>query len=141
MSDKVNLDSTLDASAAVISIIGNTAEVALRVGNVALPILQAVGLLLPPAGVAANYVSVALPWIAKIAQYAPAVSAGLQQNKSLIESAVGVGEALLGPLAQLHAEIPGLAQSNVFFAELLQRSEFTPLDPRFSRVDSANVGG
>lgn len=141
MTGKLNLDATIDASAAVISIIGNTAEVALRVGDVALPILQAVGLLLPPAGVAANYVAVALPWIAKIAQYAPQVSQGLSQNKSLVESAVGVGEALLGPLAQLHAEIPGLAQSNVFFAELLHRSEFTPQDPRFSRVDPANIGG
>lgn len=131
------LDSAIDVTSAVVRIIGDTAQVALQIGSAALPILQNVGVLLPPAGIAANYVAVALPYIAQIAKYAPAVSAGLSANKPMIEAAVGVGRALIEPLAMLGKAIPELQQTHVLFAEIAKRSEFTPTDPRFNRVDPA----
>jgi hypothetical protein len=132
----INLDKTIDATAAVIKIIGDTAQIAMKAGDIALPILQDVGLLVPPIGEAANYLAVALPYITKVAQYAPQVSAAIENNKTMIEAAIGVGGALLSPLSGLLSEIPQLAAVHVFFADLdafLKANEYTPQDPRFGR--------
>ncbi|MDE2101783.1 MAG: hypothetical protein KGL39_31340 [Patescibacteria group bacterium] len=138
----VDLDKTIDATAAVVKIIGDTATAVMQVGDVVLPILQDVGLLFPPAAVAANYVSVALPYITKVAQYAPAVSKGLESNKTMIEAAIGVGSALLSPLSDLMTAIPELAAVHTFFADLdafLKANEFSPEDPRFDRESASNA--
>ena len=138
MTVTTTLDATIDATAAVVKIIGDTAQVAMKAGNIALPILQDVGLLVPPVGTAANYLAVALPYITKVATYAPQVSTALENNKTMIEAAVGVGDALLSPLSGLLAAIPELADVHDFFAELdafLKANDFTPQDPMFSRVN------
>jgi hypothetical protein len=133
----VDLDATIDATAAVIKIIGDTATAAMQVGNVVLPILQDVGLLFAPAAVAANYVAVAMPYITEVAKYAPQVQTAISNNKPMIEAAVGVGEALMTPLSGLLAEIPQLAAVHDFFAALdafLKANQYTPQDPRFDRL-------
>lgn len=114
----VDLGASIDATAAIVKIIGDTAIAAMQVGDAVLPILQDVGLLFPPAAVAANYVSVAMPYITDISKYAPQVSTAITNNKTMIEAAVGVGDALLSPLSGLLSEIPQLAEAHSFFAEL-----------------------
>ena len=139
---KVNLDSTIDATAAVIKAIGDTATAAMEVGDAVLPILQDIGLIFPPSAVAANYISVALPYITEVAKYAPTVAAGLETGKPMIEAAVSVGSALLDPLHGLLGEIPELTGANIFFAALdvwFKENEFTPQDPRFSRASDPNA--
>lgn len=141
----VDLGKTIDATAAIIKIIGDTAQIAMKAGDIALPILQDVGLLVPPVGTAANYLAVALPYITKVAQYAPQVSAQIEANKTMIEAAVGIGDALLSPLSGLLSAIPELAAVHVFFADLdafLKANAFSPQDPRFDRAGNpANIGG
>lgn len=132
----IDIDKTIDATAAIIKIIGDTAVVAMKVGDIALPILQDVGLLLPPFGSAANYLAVALPYITKVATYAPTVSTAMESNKTMIESAVSIGEAVTSPLSGLLAAIPELAAVNNFFSDLdafLKGNDFTPQDQRFAR--------
>lgn len=127
---------TIDAVAGIVKAIGDTAVAAMQVGAVVVPILEDIGLLFPPAAVAANYVNVAMPYITEVAKYAPAVSTGLEQNKTLIEAAVGVGSALTSPLSSLIAAIPELVIVHEFFTGLnnvLVASEFSPQDPRFDR--------
>ena len=130
------LDQTLDTVAAVVKIIGDTAVVAMQVGKVVLPILQDVGLFFPPSAVAANYVSVAMPYITEVATYAPAVQSSIQNGKPMIEAAIGIGDALLGPFFGLFNDIPGLSGSHPFMTELdawFKANEYTPQDPRFQR--------
>lgn len=133
----VDLGATIDATASVVKIIGDTATVAMKVGDAVLPILQDVGLLFPPAAIAANYINVALPYITEVAKYAPAVQTAISNNKTLIEAAVGIGSALLTPLHGLLTAIPELAVTHEFFTDLdkfLKANAFTPQDPRFDRV-------
>lgn len=133
--DNAKLDAAIDATAAIVKLIGDTATAAMQVGNVVLPILQDVGLLFPPSAVAANYVAVALPYITEVSKYAPAVSSGLETGKPMIEAAVGVGAALLDPLHGLLSDIPGLESHVVFavFDAWFKANEYTPQDPRFDR--------
>src|SRR5574337_341531 len=99
------LDQTLDTVAAVVKIIGDTATIAARIGEDALPILQNVAVLVPPLSVAANDLAVAMPYVEAVAKYAPVVQSSIQNSKPMIEAAIGVGDALLGPFFGLFNDI------------------------------------
>lgn len=133
----VDVGNTIDAVAGVIKAIGDTAQAALQVGDVVLPILQDIGLIVPPAGTAANYLAVALPYIADVARYAPQVQAQMVAHKTLIEAAANVGEAVMSPLTGLLSDIPQLASIHELFGALdafVKANEFSPQDPRFNRA-------
>lgn len=129
----IDVGKTIDAVSAIVKVIGDTATVAMQVGDVVLPILQDVGLLFPPSAVAANYVSVAMPYISEVAKYAPAVQQGLQTGKPLIVAAASVGDAVLSPTYWLLDAIPSLIEHETFaaFDAFFKANAYTPQDQRF----------
>lgn len=134
----------IDAAESVAKLVGTTAQAALTIGNTALSILTGaqqvlavVGLGFPPAAILASDLQVALPIIAAIARYAPAVQQGIEQNRPILEVVAGIGGELFDKLGNLAAVFPNAAIFGVAIEEFLKANEFTPQDPRFDRTNPA----
>jgi hypothetical protein len=141
MNDLASVSSVADTAGNLAKFMGDSAKMALTIGNVALPIIEFVLPWVPGLGPIAADIEIALPIIQKIATYAPQVQAVLQQGGSMIDAVTGIGDALLMPLKNLFSLATGTAASSVevamiekFIAGTFERSFFTPQDPRFERA-------
>lgn len=137
MKDTASLDAHLDTAAKSAQFIGDVAKTAMTVGEIALPLIELLVVWVPGLGPFAADLAIALPYIQKVATYAPAVKTAVQQGKPMIEATVEIGAALLEPLHALIERFPKLVDVSPFFAgvqKFLHSNEFTPQDPRFDRA-------
>lgn len=142
-----------DNSVAILKTIGSTAEMALRFGEDALPIIQFVAGFVPGAAPAVQVLSVALPIVEKIAAGAPVVASAIDENRDVLTPLIDRAPNIYGHLKELYSAVSGhlgkdvpasevshemLAQFGGVFSRGFEAGFFTPQDPRFDRDDPSS---
>lgn len=90
-------------AASVTDTIGHAANIALRLGSDALPIIQFVAGLIPGAAPAVQVLSVALPIIAKIAAGAPIATRAIEAGRPVLDALSQHAPEIIGHLKELYA--------------------------------------
>lgn len=135
-----------------IKIIGDIASVEKRV----MPYAMMIGGLFPGVATVLAAVSIAQPYIDKVAEYAPQVATLVQDRgvpvidaiKSVAPSALGHLKSAYAALAKADPTLSHVTLADItdamaaeMFKTLMAGSFFTPQDPRFNRIDAASIGG
>lgn len=133
--------------------IGHAANIALRLGSDALPIIQFVAGFIPGAAPAVQVLAVALPIIAKIAAGAPIARQALAAGAPVIDALQKHSPDIVAHLKELYAVAvnadPARPETDLTGADIphstlaewsvFQANFFTPQDPRFDRMSAANA--